>query len=81
MVVKIIKNIESPYKEMALSNQVKQGNESDSELRLGEGVQSGGFRWSDTEEGYEFWFSIFSDEKPEITDEIKSYHPDVFTTV
>ena len=81
MVVKIIKNIESPYKEMALSNQVKQGNESDSELRLGETVQSGGFRWADTEEGYEFWFSIFSDEKPEITDEIKSYHPDVFTTV
>ena len=27
MIVKIIKNIESPYKEMALSNQVKQGNE------------------------------------------------------
>jgi len=81
MTVKIIKNIESPYKEMAISNQIKQGNDGDEELRLGETVQSGGFKWADTDEGYHFWFSIFSDEKPEITEEIKSFHPNVFTAV
>lgn len=79
--IKLIKEIGSPYKEMALSNQIKQGNKPNKDLRLGESVSDGGFKWGETDEGYDFWFEIFNGESPEITDEIKSYHPDVFDLV
>ena len=78
---KIIKEIESPYKEMALANQVKQGNVPNDELRLGEEVERGGFKWSDTNEGHEFWFNIFYSNYPELTDDVKQNYPDIFNLV
>lgn len=80
-ICKIIKEIKSPYKEIALSNQVKQGNKSNVDLMLGQGVQDGGFKWSDTDEGYKFWFDIFYGEYPKLTDEIKDNYPDIFNLV
>lgn len=81
MVTKIIKDLKSPYKEIALENQSKQGNVPNQELRLGEGVYNGGFKWSETDEGYDFWFRIFSGEYPELTDSIKMNYPDIFNLV
>lgn len=78
---KTIKDIKSPYKEIALSNQVRQGNKPNIELMLGQGVQDGGFKWSETDEGYKFWFDIFYSDYPKLTEEIKNNHPDIFNLV
>ena len=78
---KIIKEIKSPYKEIALANQVKQGNKPNVDLMLGQGVQDGGFKWSETDEGYKFWFDIFYSDYPDITDNIKDNYPDIFNLV
>tara|TARA_X000000368_G_scaffold101260_1_gene78093 strand:- start:1562 stop:1810 length:249 start_codon:yes stop_codon:yes gene_type:complete len=78
---KIIKELKSPYKEIALANQIKQGNKPNDELMLGEGVENGGFKWSKSNEGYDFWFDIFYGRYPELTDEIKDNYPDIFNLV
>lgn len=80
-ICKIIKEIKSPYKEIALANQVKQGNKPNVDLMLGQGVQDGGFKWSETDEGYKFWFDIFYGDYPDLTDNIKDNYPDIFNLV
>tara|TARA_B000000475_G_scaffold254809_1_gene234048 strand:- start:96 stop:344 length:249 start_codon:yes stop_codon:yes gene_type:complete len=78
---KIIKELKSPYKEISLANQIKQGNKPNDELMLGESVENGGFKWSESNEGYDFWFDIFYGRYPELTDEIKDNYPDIFNLV
>ena len=61
--VKYIKQLSKKNKELALKNQVLQGNEPNEELRLGESVDEGGFKWSETPEGYDYWFNVFKSEE------------------
>lgn len=73
-----IKDLQHPYKEMALINQERQGNERDEEKELNTYFVEGGFFWSKTTEGAFFWINVNKGESPEITPEIKANYPEVF---
>ena len=76
-----IKDLQHPYKEMALINQERQGNERDENADLdvwcGRMVPTS-FAWDDTKEGYDFWSDVYYGKHPEITPEIKANYPEVF---
>jgi hypothetical protein len=73
-----IKDLKSPYKEMALANQVKQGNEENEHKNLTAAATFGGFWWDNAIEDNLWWEDVDRGESPEITDEIKANYPEIF---
>jgi hypothetical protein len=55
---RLIGSLPEPLLSMALANQVAQGNLADGDVLLGETSTNGGFFWSSSPEGFEFWHHV-----------------------
>lgn len=74
----LIKDLQEPYKAMALANQKLQGNEPNEDKWSGAPKSAGGFNFIDTIEGIDFWWAVEEGKLPEITPAIKAHYPDIF---
>ncbi len=74
-----ISELRSPYKEMALANQVLQGNVEDESKDIEENDKdTGGFDWESTNEGDDFWIDVSDGKLPELTALIRYHYPQIF---
>lgn len=73
-----IRNLKEPYKEMALIEQERAGNERDENKLLIDGENEGNFYWSDSLVGSAFWEKIDKGNYPTITPELKGKYPSAF---
>jgi hypothetical protein len=53
-----IENLDEPFKQLALNNQKKQGNNCNGLIELGADKNSGGFNYYSTPEGAGFWSAV-----------------------
>lgn len=73
---KTISQLPHPYSEMALRNQVAQGNERNGGKYINDDKDQGNFYWGETQEKFDWWLDVkradTPDQYPPITPEIKS---------
>jgi hypothetical protein len=55
-----IENLDEPFKQLALNNQKKQGNNCNGRILLGVDKNGGGFNYTSTLEGSKFWSAVNS---------------------
>jgi hypothetical protein len=51
----LIKHLPEPFREMAINNQILQGNKKRTDINLSCGKSQENFNWKKTPEGYLFW--------------------------
>ena len=73
-----IRDLDEPYRSMALTEQIQQGNEPNEDLDVDCFTNEGGFNWVNSLAGSDFWLDIYNYRPSKITPKIKGKFPKLF---